>query len=316
VPSGVDDRIDSAFAQAGNDFGAAAFRVPMSPAGPGCHSAGGDALIDGVVIELRRGAVRSPAADRQALHDDEIHVWLVPLGEDKEPAAEFVSLLDREEAARAARFAHRRLRMHFVQSHAIVRRILVGYVGAVDASDLVFRRGRYGKPRLVAPAAACRLHFSLSHSGDRCILAVRLGQPLGIDIERLNDLPNALEIARRNFTAAETRMLADVHRVWRRDAFFALWTRKEAVSKALGASLATSLKQVEFELGMAGQPQLAALDGDRLRARDWVVLGIESAPGYVAALATAHPFRRLRHFVWREVPSACCTERRPVKSFA
>jgi 4'-phosphopantetheinyl transferase len=188
--------------------------------------------------------------------------------------------------------------MQFVQSHAIVRRILAAYAGAVDAADLVFRRGWHGKPRLVGPAAASRLHFSLSHSGDYCILAVGLGQPLGIDLERLHDVPNALEIARRNFTATETRMLAGLRGGTCCDAFFALWTRKEAVSKAMGASLAESLKRAEFEPDIMGHPQLAALDGDRSSARDWMVLGLDPALGYLAALATPRPFRRLRQFVW------------------
>jgi 4'-phosphopantetheinyl transferase len=232
------------------------------------------------------------------LPDGEIHLWLARLGENEDRAAEFVSLLDREEAARAARFSHRRLRMHFVQSHAIVRRILAAYAGAVDAAGLVFRRGRHGKPRLVAPAVASPLHFSLSHSGDYCLLGVRLGQPLGVDLEQLRDVPNVCDIARRYFTAGEARMLANLRGGVRRDGFFALWTLKEAVSKAMGASLATSLKWVEFGPDSLGHPRLDALGGDRSRARDWVALGLGPAPGYVAALATPHPFRRLRHFVW------------------
>jgi 4'-phosphopantetheinyl transferase len=244
--------------------------------------------------------MRSPAADCRGLSDGEVHVWLARLVEDEDRTADFVPLLDRDETARAARFSYERLRMRFVQSHGIVRRILADYAGVIDPTDLVFTRGRHGKPRLVAPASASRLHFSLSHSGDCCALAVRLGQPLGIDVERLHDLPHAFNIARRNFTAAELQMLADLYGVARRDGFFALWTRKEAVIKAMGASLATSLKRIEFEPDPVGQPRLAALDGERSRTRDWVVLGLDLGPGYVAALATAHPLCDLQHFIWNE----------------
>jgi 4'-phosphopantetheinyl transferase len=257
----------------------------------GIVPSGTDDAIDSASLQL-------PAAERRALCDGEIHVWLARLVEDEDCTPEFVSLLDREEGARAARFSHQRLRMHFVQSHAIVRRILAAYAGVVDAVGLVFRRGRHGKPRLVAPGAASRLHFSLSHNGDYCILAVRFGQPLGIDLERLRDVPNACDIARRYFTATETRMLAGLRGGACSDAFFALWTRKEAVSKAMGATLVASLKRVKFEPDSMGIPQLAALGGDRSRARDWVVLGLNPIPGYVAALATPRPLRRLRHFLW------------------
>ena len=252
--------------------------------------------------------MRSSASAPRFLGEGDIHIWLARLVEDEDCTEKFVSLLDRREAARAARFLYKRRRMHFVQSHGIVRRILAGYAGVGDPADLVFRRSRLGKPRLVAPAAASRLHFSLSHSGDCCILAVRLGQPLGIDLELLHDLPQAFHIARRNFTAAETRMLAGLRGDARRDGFFALWTRKEAVVKAMGASLAANIGRIEFAPDGAGHPQLTSLDGDRSRTRDWFVLGLDIEPGYAAALATARPFRHLRHFMWSGVTPAAAPD--------
>jgi 4'-phosphopantetheinyl transferase len=253
--------------------------------------------------------MRSATSAGRRFGEGEIHIWLAPLVEDEDRTEEFVPLLDRREVERAARFSYRRLRSHFVQSHGIVRRILAGYAG-VDPADVVFTRSRFGKPRLVAPAAASRLHFSLSHSGDFCILAVRLGQPLGVDIEQLNDQPQALGIARRHFTAAETRMLAGLRGDARRDGFFALWTRKEAVVKAMGASLAGNMGRIEFEPDGAGRPALAALDGDRSRTRGWSILGLDVAPGYVAALATAHPFQELQQFTWSGLGTAGACGRR------
>jgi 4'-phosphopantetheinyl transferase len=137
---------------------------------------------------------------------------------------------------------------------------------------------------------------------------VRLGQPLGIDLERLHDLPQAFHIARRNFTAAETRMLAGLRGDARRDGFFALWTRKEAVVKAMGASLAANIGRIEFAPDGAGH--LASLDGDRSRTRGWFVIGLDVEPGYVAALATARPFRGLQHFIWSGVTPRARPDRR------
>jgi 4'-phosphopantetheinyl transferase len=248
--------------------------------------------------------VSSSAAIRRSLLDGDVHVWRARLIEDERRTAEYFSLLDRQEASRAARFAYEGLRMHFVQSHGIARRILAEYAGVVDPADLVFTRSRHGKPRLVAPTTASHLHFSLSHSGDQCILAVRFGQTLGIDLERVEDLPNALDIARRNFTAAETQMLARLRGEARCDCFFAMWSRKEAIVKATGASLVTSLNRIELEPDAFGHLQLASLDGDRSRTRSWVVLGLDVGPGYAAALATPNPFRALQHFIWNEATSA------------
>lgn len=246
--------------------------------------------------------MRPGIADLHGLRQGEIHVWLAPLVEDEERTAQFLPLLDREEAARAAGFSHARRRMHFVQAHGIVRRILAEYAGAVDPADLVFTRERHGKPRLVGPAAASRLQFNLSHSRDCCVLAVSDGRSVGIDVERRREVPLALDVARRHFTATEIRMLARLRGCARREGFFALWTRKEAVTKAMGASLAASLRRVECGFdpnGRAnGHVRLAALNGDRSRMREWTVLDLDLAPDYVAALATDQPIRNLRQFAW------------------
>ena len=219
VFGGTDDTLDTASLQAWSEFTAETFRVRMFPGGHFYFFEAGDALIDEIVDEVRRPAtpvcvaagrsnrMRPRTADRRGLRHGEVHVWLAPLVEDEERTAGLLPLLDREEAARAARFSYAPLRMHFVQSHEVARRILAEYAGA-DPTDLVFARGRHGKPRLIAPAAASRLQFSLSHGGDCCILAVRRGQPVGVDIERRREMPRALDIARRNFTASEIQMLA------------------------------------------------------------------------------------------------------------
>ena len=68
--------------------------------------------------------MRSSASAPRFLGEGDIHIWLARLVEDEDCTEKFVSLLDRREAARAARFLYKRRRMHFVQSHGIVRRIL------------------------------------------------------------------------------------------------------------------------------------------------------------------------------------------------
>lgn len=241
---------------------------------------------------------------RRSLLDGDVHVWLARLDDDRRRTAQFFSLLDRYEASRAARFAYEKLRTHYVQSHGITRRILAEYVGVIDPADLIFTRSRHGKPSLVAPTTAAHLHFSLSHSGDRCILAVRFGQTLGVDLQQVADLPNALDIARRNFTTLETQMLTRLRGRERRDCFFAMWSRKEAIVKATGASLVKSLNRIELQPDAMGHLQLASVGGDQSRARCWVVLGFDVGPGYVAALATPHSFRASKHFIWDGVTSA------------
>jgi hypothetical protein len=74
----------------------------------------------------------------------------------------------------------------------------------------------------------------------------------------------------------------------------------------MGASLAANIGRIEFAPDGAGH--LASLDGDRSRTRGWFVLGLDVEPGYVAALATARPFRGLQHFIWSGVTPAAAPD--------
>src|SRR5262249_34315981 len=174
---------------------------------------------------------------RAGLSIGEIHVWTARLADDRRVTAALMPLLSREERAQAAQFAFEHDRMRFIQAHASVRQILSGYLEA-DAATLAFARNRNGKPCLVPQANGPKLQFSVSHSSDCCMLAVRLDQPVGIDVERIRDLPREIDIAQTYFAPAESRALNDLRGTARRDAFFSLWTHKEALVKALGISLA------------------------------------------------------------------------------
>jgi 4'-phosphopantetheinyl transferase len=235
--------------------------------------------------------------DRAGLSMGEIHFWTAGLVDDRRVTAALLPLLSREERARGTQFAFEYDRMRFIQAHGSLRQILSGYLEA-DAATLTFARNRDGKPCLVRQANGPKLQFSVSHSSDCCMLAVRLDQPIGIDVEKIRDLPRGLDIAQTYFAPAEKRALNGLQGTARRDAFFALWTHKEAVVKALGISLAPNLARVEFDFDPIGGPRLVAWDGDQAVAQSWSVIRLAPAPGYVAALATAHPIGSLVCKTW------------------
>ena len=231
------------------------------------------------------------------LPDGEIHVWLGHLVDDEDRTAQLASLLDSEEAARAAGFACRRVRMHFIQSHGMARQVLARYTGD-DAAELRFARGRYGKPRLIRSQSGPDLHFSLSHSGSCFIIALTFRNSVGADIEQVRDLPQAMEIARRHFAAPECRLLARQRGARRRNAFFTLWTCKEAVTKARGGNLATTLGETGLDIDSTDVGQPSSPNNVRMSARGYPIVSFDPLPGYMAAVASKHPFRTMRQYTW------------------
>jgi 4'-phosphopantetheinyl transferase len=230
------------------------------------------------------------------LKNGEIHFWSAILPDECD-TGELGKLLEPEERARAATFAFELDRALYVYSHGVLRQILSRYTGR-EASGLVFARSRQEKPRLVRERDDPDLHFSLSHSNRCCLVAVRVGSAVGVDVEQVRDLPEAASVARRWFTPAESDALARLSGAALQSAFFALWTHREAVIKALGANLEIGLRELECALDPSGMVRVVSWRGDEAVGRRWRVRSLEPVRGYICALAALTYFDSLRCLTW------------------
>ncbi|MBS0341791.1 MAG: 4'-phosphopantetheinyl transferase superfamily protein [Proteobacteria bacterium] len=158
-------------------------------------------------------------------------LWLIALGGAATSGAHAVLAADERE--RAARFRFDRDRHRFVIGRAALRELLAAQVGE-SAAALRFTYGEQGKPAL-AQAPHCR--FNLSHSGDWGLLALDpLGtcDALGVDIEILRPIRDAVPLAATVLDAGDTQALAALAPAAVPRAFFTAWTRGEACLKAMG----------------------------------------------------------------------------------
>jgi len=175
-----------------------------------------------------------------------------------------------------------------------LRALLGAHLGCAQ-TDLVFGRAEHGKPFLSRPAG---LEFNLSHSRDALLIGLSRAQALGVDIETLQRERPALEIARRFFTASETRALSLLESgPPRNQAFLRLWSAKEAVVKALGRGLGFGLAELEFVIDARGQPSgLNVIGASAGTPPEWQIIGLQPCDGYVGALAWRGPPRTVRAF--------------------
>jgi 4'-phosphopantetheinyl transferase len=199
-------------------------------------------------------ATPTPAAALRATAAG-VDLWTVDL-DAFDPAAErALPAADRSEAARFAFDADRR---RFLAGRAAVRAVLAAY-RVVPPAMLSLARMGAGKPVLAGGPP-----FSFSRSGAVGLLAVGVDQEVGVDLERLRDVPEAAALAARHLPPAErARWLAEGGGDW---AFLRAWTRLEASLKALGLGLPSA------EDGRASQDQV-------------VVEDLDLVPGHAAALA-------------------------------
>lgn len=102
--------------------------------------------------------------------------------------------------------------------------------------------GVHGKPQIEG------LYFNLSHSGAFVICAVGT-QAVGCDIEKIKESPK--RIAERFFGEKEQRFLNSVSETERDEAFFRIWTIKEAYVKMTGEGASIDFRTFDIELGEA-----------------------------------------------------------------
>lgn len=162
--------------------------------------------------------------------ENKIHVWKFPVS----PAGE--TLLTDSERMISRRFRFEADRNRFVTGRRSLRFLISKYlsVNPLDI-DIISEKGE--KPFIRYPATPIR--FNISHSGEWVVVALA-DEELGIDIEKINSSFDYSNLLDEHFTDAEQRFIVKAKIPVA--AFYFLWTRKEALVKAVGRGLQVNLK--------------------------------------------------------------------------
>ena len=192
--------------------------------------------------------------------------------------------LSAEEQQRRDQLMRPEDRRRFVAGVALSRQLL-GAHSDTPPRDVVIDRtcircGQpHGKPRLADPAND--LEFSVSHAGERVVVALTRGGPVGVDVEALNRRADVDTLAPHVLSSVERDtggVGADAAR------FLRYWTRKEAVLKATGDGLRAPMTeltvsapdQVAYVVTWASRPDLVSR---------FVLADLHPGDGYVACVA-------------------------------
>jgi len=243
-------------------------------------------------------------ADPIALTLGEVHAWHGCIDERSsvlgQPRESDLAILSAGERARSRRFVRPADRVRFAATHAAVRRLLARYL-AVGAADLWFGRApccecgsaEHGPPAIDWPPTD--VTCNLSGSGDHWLLAVARGRRVGADVEVPRDV-DAGQLARACLTAAEQRYLNAQQDDRQLDVFYRCWTRKEAVLKACGVGLSSSMRELDVAPGRAGPVEVR----HRCKAGPdrWVVQDLPGGPGPGGAQGRAGTPPRAGRAAW------------------
>jgi 4'-phosphopantetheinyl transferase len=211
----------------------------------------------------------------------QIHAWLIDLDTPPDLSRETLGPV---ELARSTSYLSPLDGARFVASRAWLRVILSRYVGA-EPARLRLSTSLDGKPALTGEHAGL-IHFSLSRSADRALVAVS-HSPLGADIELVSPRVGLADLIACWFGAAEARCIERGCGGSPLGGFYRHWTAKEAFLKATGRGL-VGLRGTE--LGCGARPAIRA-SGHPV---SWTVSVLDMAPDCAAAVVGSGSVTRCR----------------------
>lgn len=212
-----------------------------------------------------------------------LQLWQVELGACRNWRSLAVGL-DSAEQWRAATFRCARAAWQFAATRYALRQVLHDHWD-VDWAQTRIVTDDFGKPQLLtwAPRRQALPQFSVSHSGRWALIALSADQAVGVDAEAWASAstPGLVSAVCASLHPAERLHLYSAPGTSQaHQRLYRLWTRKEAVVKALGCGLA---------FGAGAQPQgicvLPPQHGGPLDVLGARVLTLQAPPGYSAALA-------------------------------
>lgn len=217
---------------------------------------------------------------------DEIHVWIFDL--DRPENNEY--LLSQEEQKRADKFIRLDDQRRFRAAHASVRQILGRYLNKPPIS-LVFGASTTGKPFLRGPGASERFAFNLAHSGQYGLLAVTRDREVGVDIEIQRNLDDLAGMAQQIMSPSEFESFQLIAGILATETFLGLWTRKEALLKAMGTGF--SIDPREIDLGLGNREAVISFGGVT-----WNIASLDALLPLRAAVALSGELQGVRIFHW------------------
>lgn len=224
---------------------------------------------------MRRDDVQhvwTPCFGTPELHDGEVHVWSASLKVSKFQLEQLRAVLSQDEILRSERSPLIEERNRFTVGRGVLRHVLAPYVNA-DPQQIRFTYGHAGKPYLIDNPFS--IHFNMSHSADLALVAVTRGREIGVDIEKVCDMPEMEDIVLRFFSDDAKTEFQSAPIAERVQVFYRCWTEREAISKCTGDGIAEdkpmpiagiSVIPLFPAMGYAGS---LAISGAALKLRTW-----------------------------------------------
>lgn len=239
-------------------------------------------------MRLPHSSTPHPIIMNTVLKENEVHIYKTKLNKPEAEIKKLQQLLSEDELQRSQRYKLKHLTDNYIVARGILRKVLGSYLDLSPSSLKISYKDK-GKPFL----EGSDLKFNLSHSNDIAVYAFTLTDEVGIDVEQVREVSDALQIARRFFSLDEYITLKEIDEVNTNLTFFNCWTRKESFIKAIGEGLSYPLEYFSVTLKPGDLPGMTWIRNKDLEANQWSMHNIEIESNYVSSLSIKNKNKKI-----------------------
>jgi len=196
-----------------------------------------------------------------------------------------LACLSEDEKVRADKLKVELKRNQFIITRAVLRVLLSNCI-ETKPEAITFHYEQHGKPYITDQYNNKTIEFNISHSGDYALIALTLGNKLGIDIEEMNSKIDYPTLSKRFFSEQENKALMNLKESNQLDAFYRTWVRKEAFIKAVGTGVAFGLDTFSVSQEEASETGLDVVVPDRAES-GWYSFDLMDLDNYKLALTSS-----------------------------
>ena len=222
----------------------------------------------------------------------QIHLWSINAVENIDLLDSLLNNLSYDEVSRANKFRFEKDRSVYITAKYLLRTLLGQYLN-VDPKKIVFEYSEFDRPSYLNNIA---LDFNVSHSGNQIIIGFAKNLTIGVDIEKIKNNFDPLELAENFFSKEEIEALSETNESEKFQAFYRCWTRKESFIKAVGEGLSYPLDSFAVTMNDNENAKFIKIDNTQEAKRNWRLYSFIPAKGYIAAITTDGTPNKIEYF--------------------
>ena len=218
------------------------------------------------------------------LPEKAVQIWVLCDWAAEETCQALGHVLSKDERQRANSYRQITHQNSFIYRRCTLR-WLIGHYLDCNPESLRFGVNPFGKPALQGPDAA-DFEFSISQTEGMAVLAFTRNCRVGVDVEKMASGIDIHGVGQIVFSASEQKAVYASTQD-EKSAFFTIWTRKEALLKAVGTGLSgqPSAYLTQDEVQHGRNQWRASHEGVPLPG--WTFLDLALGPGVKGALAVS-----------------------------